>query len=113
MPHRIILRAIGLGHLIRPDSALCESHHANHHVEFWASFLGVVGVAAPMGGFTVSYLPEVEGWLRAISLFVGICVGILAMFYHVIRIKRLMALGLKRVVPPPASSADLEHDSEF
>ena len=37
---------------------------------------GAVGIAATFGGTVVSLLPEIEAWLRIVSLCVGICVGL-------------------------------------
>jgi uncharacterized membrane protein YuzA (DUF378 family) len=37
---------------------------------------GLTGTIATAASITISMLPEVEAWLRIISLIVGICVGI-------------------------------------
>lgn len=35
-----------------------------------------LGVGSPLAGFYVSILPQVEAWLRVVSLLVGISVGV-------------------------------------
>jgi cytochrome c biogenesis protein CcdA len=37
---------------------------------------GIFGMSATGGSFYVSTLPEIEAWLRVISLIVGIAVGV-------------------------------------
>lgn len=38
--------------------------------------VGVMGVVAPASGFTISLLPQIESWLRIVSLLIGCAVGI-------------------------------------
>lgn len=47
------------------------------HASLFPTILkGAVGIAATLGGTTVSLLPQIEAWLRIASLCVGICVGL-------------------------------------
>jgi ABC-type nickel/cobalt efflux system permease component RcnA len=39
----------------------------------------MVGMAAPILGFLISTLTEVEAWLRVISLLIGITVGLVTL----------------------------------
>jgi len=48
---------------------------------------GSIGAGAPMLATILSYLPEIEAWLRVISLIVGIGVGI-ATFRSITRRRR-------------------------
>jgi hypothetical protein len=54
-----------------------DSHQAT------ASFTGLVATAT---GLTVSMLPEIEAWLRVVSLIIGCAVG-LASLYAILRRK--------------------------
>ena len=49
-----------------------------------ASFTGLVATAT---GLTVSMLPEIEAWLRIVSLLIGCAVG-LASLYAILRNKK-------------------------
>lgn len=51
------------------------------HQQATASFTGLLATAS---GITVSMLPEVEAWLRVISLVIGCLVG-LASLYAILR----------------------------
>lgn len=53
-----------------------------NHIEQPTSILpvvtkGIIGAVAAFGGATVSFLTQLEAWLRIGSLCVGICVGLL------------------------------------
>lgn len=37
---------------------------------------GAVGAGTPMIATILSYLPEIEAWLRIVSLIIGIAVGV-------------------------------------
>lgn len=52
----------------------------DHH-QAAASFTGLVATAT---GLTVSLLPEIEAWLRIVSLLIGCLVG-LASLYAILR----------------------------
>lgn len=56
---------------------------------------GAVGITATTSGAYVSLLPQVEAWLRIISLLMGIVVG-LATLVSIIRNQKT-----KAAVPPP------------
>ena len=40
---------------------------------------GVIGVGATSTGWCLSALPEIEAWLRIVSLLIGIAVGVLSL----------------------------------
>jgi fructose-specific phosphotransferase system IIC component len=44
----------------------------------------IIGLLATGGSVTVSFLPEVEAWLRILSLIVGCAVGAIS-FYKIIK----------------------------
>lgn len=54
------------------------------HQQATASFTGLLATAS---GITVSMLPEVEAWLRVISLLIGCLVG-LASLYAILKNKK-------------------------
>ena len=54
----------------------------DHH-QATASFTGLVATAT---GLTLSLLPEIEAWLRVLSLLIGCAVG-LASLYAILRRK--------------------------
>jgi hypothetical protein len=51
------------------------------------SMKGMLGMTATGSGLYVSTLPEIEAWLRIISLCIGISVGI-ATFISIVRHKK-------------------------
>lgn len=58
----------------------------NGHI-FTTSVKGMLGMSATGSSFYVSTLPEIEAWLRVISLVVGTAVGV-ATFISIIRHKK-------------------------
>ena len=49
---------------------------------------GVHGILATTGGIYVSFLPQIEAWLRVLSLFIGIAVGFGTLISIVFKIRR-------------------------
>jgi cytochrome c biogenesis protein CcdA len=62
-----------------------KAFFSSHYVV--TSTKGMFGMSAIGSGFYVSFLPEVEAWLRVISLIIGIAVGV-ATFYSIVRHKK-------------------------
>ena len=48
---------------------------------------GFVGVGTPAAGITVSLLPQLEQWLRIVSLTTGIAVGVVTFVCLLKRLK--------------------------
>ena len=48
---------------------------------------GLLGIAAPTGGFYVSIMPQIEAWLRVTSLVVGVAVGIATLISIIRKLK--------------------------